>query len=133
MNKYHFLSLVFLASAVVSFTIGFLEGDIEVGIFFIFPFVIGSSIFLLIGILLIFLAVIFYMFGFARFDFADREKIASSDEILEKKSRIKGGGVILIGPIPIVFGSSWKISLFLMILGIIIIVFLLLLFRINYF
>lgn len=133
MNRYHFLSLVFLIGAVVSFIIGFLEGDIQGGIFFIFPFVIGSSIFLLIGILLIFLAVIFYIFGFARFDLQDGEHSVPRDEIFEKKSRIKGGGVILIGPIPIVFGSSWKVSLFMMILGIIIIIVLLFLFRINYF
>lgn len=133
MNKYHFLSLVFLIGAVILFIIGFLEGDIQGGIFFIFPFVVGSSIFLLIGILLIFLAVIFYIFGFARFDFPDKEHSVPSDEIFEKKSRIRGGGVILIGPIPIVFGSSWKVSLFMMILGIIIIIVLLFLFRINYF
>ncbi|RLF92053.1 hypothetical protein DRN50_09415 [Thermococci archaeon] len=40
----------------------------------------------------------------------------------EKKTSFKGGGVILIGPIPIVFGSNWKIVVFLMIIAILLMI-----------
>ena len=133
MNRYHFFSLIFLIFAVVFFLIGFLEGDIEGGIFFIFPFVIGSGIFLLIGILMIFLALIFYMFGFIRFHFPEKDYPISHEKPDEKKTTFKGGGVVLIGPIPIVFGSSWKIAIIMMVLAILIIFIIFLLMRANLF
>ncbi|RLF25962.1 MAG: hypothetical protein DRN01_05850, partial [Thermoplasmata archaeon] len=45
----------------------------------------------------------------------------------EKKRFFEGGGVILIGPIPIVFGSNWKIAIALMFIAIIFILTMLLL------
>jgi len=35
------------------------------------------------------------------------------------KGRVEGGGVVIIGPIPIVFGTSQKISIALLILAIV--------------
>ena len=40
----------------------------------------------------------------------------------QKKTSVKGGGVVLIGPIPIVFGSNWKIIVIMTLLAIIIII-----------
>jgi len=37
------------------------------------------------------------------------------------KSSFRGGGVVLIGPIPVVFGSDWKIAVMMMALAITII------------
>ena len=121
--------MIFFIGAVIFFVIGFLEGDVEGGIFIIFPFIVGSGIFSLISILLIFLAVIFYIFGFTRVGFQGEEYSLPKDDTVEKKTSIKGGGVVLIGPIPIVFGSSWKIALVMMIIAIIIILVSLLFFR----
>ena len=56
-----------------------------------------------------------------------RSDLEFNDSSEEKNKKVKGGGIVLIGPIPIVFGTSWKIMLILMILAIVII-FLLLLF-----
>ena len=35
----------------------------------------------------------------------------------KKKVSVKGGGVVFVGPIPIVFGSNWKIALVLMLIA----------------
>jgi uncharacterized protein (TIGR00304 family) len=129
MNRYHIFSLIFLIGAIISFVIGFMEGDVEGGIFIIFPFVIGSGISSLIGIVLIFLSVLFYIFGLTRFDFQEEEYSINKNEPIQKKTSVKGGGVVLIGPIPIVFGSSWKIALVMMVLALIIILITLLFFR----
>jgi len=70
-----------------------------------------------------FIAIILFIFGFAS---TARESIdlpfdEDTYDIKRKKS-VKGGGVVLIGPIPIVFGTSWKIAVLLMIVAIILII-----------
>ncbi len=133
MNKYRFFSFIFLIGALIFFVIGFLQEDIEGGIFIIFPFIFGSGIFALIGIIFIFIAIILFSFGFVS-EAQPFEKYPYEKEVpSEQKKSIKGGGVVLIGPIPIVFGSSWKIAVVLMILAIIIIIVSLFVFRVIYF
>jgi uncharacterized protein (TIGR00304 family) len=61
------------------------------------------------------------MFGFTRNIVPFESDLETDDYIPKKKTSLKGGGVVLIGPIPIVFGSSWKIALILMIVAIILI------------
>ena len=39
MNKYHVVSLICLILGVVFFAMGYLSGDVETGVFFIFPFI----------------------------------------------------------------------------------------------
>ena len=122
MNRYHFFSLVFLIIAIIFFIIGFLQGDVEGGIIIIFPFISGSGIFALIGIIFIFLAILFYFYGFVNLQQTHEKYPYEKDAPIERKTSVKGGGVVLVGPIPIVFGSSWKIALVLMVLALIIII-----------
>lgn len=118
MNRYRVLSLVCFILGIAFFVVGFLSGEIQGGVFVIFPFIAGSGIYALAGFILIFLAMLLFIFGFA--------SNIKPDETYEhgeptKRSSVKGGGVVLIGPIPIVFGSNWKIAVVLMILAIILI------------
>jgi len=123
MNRFHLISLIFFIGAIFLFIFGFLEGDVEGGIFIIFPFIAGSGFFALIGIVFFSLAILFYFFGFVNI-YKSFDKIPfEKDEKSEKKPLFKGGGVVLVGPIPIVFGSSWKVALILMVLAILIIIF----------
>ena len=122
MNKYHILSLICFILGIVFFIMGFLSGDVETGIIVIFPFLSGSGIYPFLGFIFIFIAILLFIFGLASravsedFDYEIRE---SSQQ---KKTSIKGGGVVLIGPIPIIFGSNWKIALVMMIVAIILII-----------
>jgi uncharacterized protein (TIGR00304 family) len=121
MNKFHFLSLLCFIAGISFFLLGFLHGDVESGFFIIFPFISGSGIYAAIGFILIFIAILAFMFGFT----SSYEPYESTDENHEdkprKKTSVKGGGVVLIGPIPIVFGSNWKIAAIMMIIAIILI------------
>lgn len=118
MNRFHIFSLFCLIIGIVFFSIGFFAGEAEAGVFIIFPFISGSGVFPLLGFIFIFIAIILYSFGFMR----NITSYNSDDLTSEKKTSVKGGGVVLIGPIPIVFGSNWKIALVLMIVAIIIII-----------
>ena len=122
MNKYHLFSLICLIIGIVFFAVGVFSGDVETGFVVVFPFIAGSGIYAFLGFIFVFISVLLFMFGFTSTvesnDFqADYDGYQPS-----RKTSIKGGGVVLIGPIPIVYGSNWKIAVILMILAIIIII-----------
>ncbi len=112
MNRYHILSLICFITAIILFAMGYKTGEVEGGIIVIFPFISGSGLYGLFGVILFFLAFIFFMFGFA----SSVEPYHEESEVSKSRTSIKGGGVVLIGPIPIVFGSNWKIAMLLLIL-----------------
>lgn len=124
MNKFYFLSLLFFILGVVFFALGVLSGEVETGFVVIFPFLIGSGIYAFLGFTFVFIAIIFFMSGFVSRTIGTEDIEVPGEEQLRPRSKtsVKGGGVVLIGPIPIVFGSNWKIAVILMILAIILIV-----------
>jgi uncharacterized protein (TIGR00304 family) len=115
MNKYHILSLIFFIIAIFFFVSGVFSGDVQTGIFVVFPFIAGSGIHAFLGMVFLFISILFFIFGFG-------EKYEKDEIVSKKKMSVKGGGVVLVGPIPIVFGSNWKIALILMIAAIILII-----------
>jgi uncharacterized protein (TIGR00304 family) len=122
MNKYSVISLLLFIIGIIFIVISIIRGEVEAGFILIFPFLKGSDVYVTVGIILIFAAFVFYMFGFVRansIDFTTPEDIEKQGY---KEKTIKGGGIVLIGPIPIVFGSNWKIALLLMLLAIVIMV-----------
>jgi uncharacterized protein (TIGR00304 family) len=122
MRWYSLLSIILFIIGIFFFLVGFLYREVEVGIFLIFPFIIGTGIYVLVGFFLIFFAVFVSMLGFGgHIRDTNESGIDKNQYSISKKTSVKGGGIILIGPIPIVFGSNWKITVLLMILAIIII------------
>lgn len=122
MNRCHKVSILFFIGGLVFFAIGIFTGEVEAGFVLIFPFFIGSGIYALSGIVLVFISILLFMFGFTG------TTVESIDLQFEKnkhdtksKKIVKGGGVVLIGPIPIVFGSNWKIAIIMMVLAILLI------------
>ncbi len=67
-----------------------------------------------IGIILIVLGFFLIIFGMMR------AKESAGEEITQEK--VKGGGVILIGPVPVVFGTDKRYALLLMILAIVLMI-----------
>ncbi len=129
MNNIHKLSLLSFIGGFIFFSIGALTGEVDVGFFLIFPFLISSGIISTFGIILVFISILLFIFGFAfREDDYFNDQFERTGEIRDKKT-MKGGGVILIGPIPIIFGSNSKITIIMMILAMLIIFFYFLFFR----
>jgi uncharacterized protein (TIGR00304 family) len=118
MNKIRILSLICLVIGIVFFAFGFYKGNVEGGIIVIFPYIAGTGIYALLGFIFFILAFFLFIYSFkTNIEFFNEIK----DEKTGKKTSFKGGGVVLIGPIPIVFGSNLKIAILLMIISIIII------------
>lgn len=74
---------------------------------------LDQNLILLLGILFVIIGFIVLLFG-----------LISGKGIVEKNA--EAGGVIIIGPIPIVFGSTQRITIVLLILAIILVIVLLL-------
>jgi len=127
------------------------SGEAEVGIFFIFPFVMGGGILMGIGILFVFLGIIALLVGFMKrftlvaVDLMEEEPRPRSDKKGTGKKRprtvgdqevrpartfggAKGGGVVFVGPIPIVFGSDTKVTKLMLYLAIVAVIAMCLLF-----
>jgi len=121
MNKFHFLSLFCLIVGITFFFFGIISGDVETGFFIVFPFIAGSGIYAFLGFIFIFIAILLFMFGYTSYYESDEFQTDSYESKPFKKTSMKGGGVVLIGPIPIIFASNWKIAIVLMIIAIIII------------
>ncbi|MBC7080740.1 MAG: DUF131 domain-containing protein [Thermoplasmatales archaeon] len=118
-NKF---SLVFFIFAIISFIFAFIEGELKGGIFIIFPFIYGSGLFSFLGIIFLFLSFIMFFVG----SFKRIEREVEYNECKETKET--KGGVILIGPFPIVISDSMKTALFLLIISMFIFIFFFLLF-----
>ncbi|MEA2054080.1 MAG: DUF131 domain-containing protein [Candidatus Thermoplasmatota archaeon] len=89
---------------------GFAAGEGKAGIFIIFPFIYGNGPLMLMGMLLIFISFVIFIFStFSK---------AQSMEDMPLKTEKHAGGLILIGPIPIVISSDKKLALVLMAIGI---------------
>lgn len=99
--------------------LGILLGEGTIGIFLVFPYVAGSGIFMLVGILFI-LASFFVQF----LSFFSVEGKPRRNE--EKSRNVEGGAIIFIGPIPIVLGSNRMALMLLVIAMALLLIFLLL-------
>jgi uncharacterized protein (TIGR00304 family) len=101
------------------------SGEVETGFIVVFPFLIGSGLYAFLGFIFFILAFLCFVGGFSYTSVSDGvyEEEGYGEVYPKKKVSVKGGGVVFVGPIPIVFGSSWKIALVLMliVLGIILV------------
>jgi len=61
MNRFSFLSFILFLFGIGCFLIAFLEGNVHVGVFFIFPFFIGEGVWSVLGVLLLFLSIVSFM------------------------------------------------------------------------
>ncbi len=112
MNKsYFFIGIIFLFLSLIFVAVGITRGYLKF-IWAIVPVVVGTGVFSAIIFITLVLGMIFLFFSFGEID---------------HDTKVDYGGAIIIGPFPIIFGSSrWMIIVSLVLL--IIFVFLLILF-----
>jgi len=98
-----------------------LSGEADVSLFLIFPVFSGSSGLFLLGVACIVFSFItgfmFLMMGQLELAGAlGKEGVATADD---RVSKPRYGGVVLLGPVPIAFGSDKPIALAMLVLGIV--------------
>lgn len=118
---------MFLAGvAAIAFAVA--TGEADVSLIIIFPVFSGSSLLFLVGTLLL---ISSFISGFALMATEYGEPLDKADIAPKKtgngsrKSRTEFGGVVLVGPIPIAFGSDKRMAMIMLIVGIVLAVILL--------
>ncbi|KAA0006169.1 MAG: DUF131 domain-containing protein [Thermoplasmata archaeon] len=120
MNKFYLLSAILFIAGLLLILF---YGDVKGGFFLIFPFIVGSGLHSALGIFLIFLSFLFFALGMmerVKEEMTGHSEISGEEEFAEKK--IEGGGVVFIGPFPVIFGTSLKAVQGLIIIAIILMI-----------
>ncbi|MEM2899984.1 MAG: DUF131 domain-containing protein [Thermoplasmata archaeon] len=116
-KKLLFVSLSLLTAGLIMLIVASIRGEISIALIVIFPVIFGSGLFAFFGMLSIIAGIflLFINFAIGRIPFEKPEK----EVIYDTSEHAKGGGLILIGPIPIVFGSDAKVTKTMLILAIV--------------
>lgn len=125
MNRVRGLALAALVAGVACLAVAASQGNVRVGLFLIIPYVYGQGLLPFLGsLLLMAAAVLWFMSGFAdarriepeTYSYAPPDRSAGGgagagawppERRAERRSR--SGGVVLLGPIPIVWGSDRRV------------------------
>jgi uncharacterized protein (TIGR00304 family) len=117
------LPVMMFISGCLSIGYAVATGEADVSLVIIFPVFSGSGALFLLGIVLI---IASFFVGFAMLAMGPPEQLAEGAPLpahlrsLEEPRRTtKYGGVVLIGPIPIAFGSDRNLALFMLAIGIV--------------
>jgi uncharacterized protein (TIGR00304 family) len=101
------LGLVLLLAGVIATLLGVQTGDIQIGLaFFFIPYLLSSSWVGGLAILLIFAGIVVLILDAFTAINGQAYQAEGGEKRSADRSKTKMGGVVLIGPIPLVFGSS---------------------------
>jgi len=117
LNKWYGASLVLFIAGIALLAASVATGEAQIGLFLIFPFVVAWGLIAVIGALLFVLAMVCVFIGIWK------QGDVFTDQALEKMQSAqspekKYGGVVMLGPIPIAFGSDRKTANRMMWIGI---------------
>lgn len=120
-NKFFLFGFLFLGSAILAFAYGIFKGEVQAGIILIFPFLMGSGIFSLLGTIFLMLAIFCFVLGFISgassfSNLAVKEDYKEYSQIYSKTDT-NVDGIVLIGPFPVVFSTKKSHILYLAILA----------------
>ncbi|MFP4186514.1 MAG: TIGR00304 family membrane protein [Thermoplasmata archaeon] len=111
------IPVIVLLSGIFLVIYGVIEGDAEVALLIFIPVIYGAGIYLTGGVLMIFLSFfLFFVFSFQQVRGRENQKVKPGRTHKESSY----GGVIFIGPIPIIFGKDKSIAKKMMYLGLLI-------------
>jgi len=139
------LCLFILAGVLMAIAVW--KGEAQAGIFLIFPYISGGGLFLGLGLLLVIVGFVVLVLGsIRRFGTMTLEEVFDEEPPVRKKKQrprtvgdqeveaprvrdgFKGGGVVFIGPVPIVFGPNAKVTKHMLYLSIVLVIALCLMF-----
>ncbi|MEW6069378.1 MAG: DUF131 domain-containing protein [Candidatus Thermoplasmatota archaeon] len=123
MMKYFKLAFILFILGIALIIINALvyEGAFSVVLFI--PVFYGKGILAVIGALLIVLSLLVAMFGFAKeFVYEKEEEVTVLAPPCREEKKMKAGGIVLLGPIPIVFSTEKSLVAILLAVAIVIIV-----------
>jgi len=120
MRKWLLASLLLFVSGVALIIASVSNGEGQVGLFLIFPFIVTQGWTGAAGSLLLFLAIISVFIGLwtSATQYPGQAPVETGSPMPAALTKKNYGGVVLIGPIPIVFGSDEKIAKSMLIIAV---------------
>ena len=126
MKKWLFLPIIFFIFGLVFLAYGILIGEVKVGIAVFIPFVMSNGPFGFLGIICLFFSMLSLFLIFPKLYLGSYHQTEDNYELREShfssKETLRTGGVIFLGPIPIVFGSNKRITRYMILASIIILI-----------
>jgi uncharacterized protein (TIGR00304 family) len=127
MRSYKVLALAVFFTGLALFLAGVVTGDTKVYLAVIIPVIETTSLLSIAGILLMFGA--FFLWAMGSFSgiasgtagHAPGRMGDQASPVTRPRARTKAGGIILIGPVPILFANDKRLAIILMILGIVLV------------
>lgn len=114
--------MILIASSALLLIFAAISGDLELTIIFIIPVIAGRGLIPALGGILLFFGIMLLFLSFMMSHDVPNDGI-SVREVQpwegEKKRENRFGGVVLVGPIPIVFGSDRRMALWAVVIAII--------------
>jgi uncharacterized protein (TIGR00304 family) len=130
MRALRVLGLALLVTGILATILGALSGDIQVGLaLFFIPYLQSSTWLGALAIVLVFAGIVtlvldgIYLIGGRTYQGAQERS-----ESFDGRSKREFGGVVLIGPVPIIFGSSNRAALLALIVAAVVITAMMLIF-----
>lgn len=126
MNKWILIPISLFLLGVFFLGYGLFIGEVTIGLAVFIPFIISNGLFGFLGISCLFLSMLFLFFILplsASNHKSQYHQTGFDNETFDsntKKSKI--GGVVFLGPIPIVFGSDKKVTKSMIVVSIIILI-----------
>jgi uncharacterized protein (TIGR00304 family) len=113
MRIFRALGLVLLATGIIATVLGVLSGDVQLGlVLFFIPYLQSSSWLGSLAILLVFAGTVTLVLdGIHSIGGRTYQAVEEGSEGFKGRPKKEFGGVVLIGPVPIVFGSSNRTAL----------------------
>jgi len=123
-----FLPVILLVSGAALLAISVITGGATLSLFIIFPIFTGSAPLFFVSVLLLiagFFSLPMIFAGGEEFFLSPHSGSANPQNAERDKSRIRAGGVIFIGPIPILVASDGRTAFYTMLVAVIVLVVLL--------
>jgi uncharacterized protein (TIGR00304 family) len=116
--------VMFFAAGIGLIGLAVAQGDADVSLFLVFPVFSGSSATFVLGTAFILLSFVsgFILLAMGQAEAAgmDLQRTVEGVGGAGRQSRTRYGGVVLVGPVPIAFGSDQKIALAMLVVGIVV-------------
>lgn len=127
LNRMRAVSILMIAASAILLALAAIRGELEIALVVIIPVIMGSGPLSLVGGLLLFFGLLVLLLSYFGVPRRGDEDFEPRLDQLEGASGPKVGGVVLVGPIPIIFGSDWRMASLAIILAMVLIIIVILL------
>lgn len=117
------LGPLLLVAGVACLTVGYLQGEARLSLFVIFPVVTATGGWSALGILLVIAGFFAFFFTWPTWTVAEPmppsapERGVARVEPASAPPARRWGGVVFLGPVPVVFGSDAKVARWMILVG----------------